>query len=164
MEAYGKFHAISFALRDQEPELLRKLAENTVEQVFNRRDIPVERSKQHMSMQHKKILDCLNGDEDAAAIEKYKKYIEDDVDIMRGVFDNVNEYCVIGHGDSWVNNMLFKYENASHPDRPTKVSLLDWQLSRYGSPALDLSYFIFTCTDHALRAKHYDNMIKFYYH
>lgn len=61
-------------------------------------------------------------------------------------------------------NCLFPFQNASHPDRPTKVSLLDWQLSRYGSPALDLSYFIFTCTDHALRAKHYDNMIKFYYH
>ncbi|KAI4466846.1 hypothetical protein MML48_2g00006942 [Holotrichia oblita] len=164
MEAYGKLHALSFALRDQDPELLRKLAENTPDIVFNRADVPKERAKQHMAMHHKKVLDSLRPEEDAIAIEKYKKYVENDVDIIRGVFDNLNEYCVIGHGDSWVNNMLFKYENASHPDRPTKVCLLDWQLSRYGSPALDLSYFIFTCTDHALREKHYDNMIKFYYH
>ena len=28
---------------------------------------------------------------------------------------------------------------------PVKVAFLDWQMSRYDSPILDLSYFLFTC-------------------
>lgn len=40
---------------------------------------------------------------------------------------------------------------------------MDWQLVRYGSPVLDLLYFIFCCTDEALRERHYDEMIRIYY-
>ena len=41
--------------------------------------------------------------------------------------------------------------------------LLDWQVSRYCSPVLDLVYFIFVCTDKALRAKHYDEILNTYH-
>ncbi|GJQ84391.1 hypothetical protein Trydic_g3868 [Trypoxylus dichotomus] len=164
MEAYGKLHAISFALRDQDPELFGKLAESTVEAVFNKKDIDRERKKEHMAKYHNKVLESLHPEEDSVAIEKYKKYVENDVEIFADLFDNQNKYSVIGHGDSWVNNMLFRYENSDHPDRPTRICLLDWQLCRYGSPAFDLSYFVFTCTDEILRQRHYDNMIKLYYH
>lgn len=41
--------------------------------------------------------------------------------------------------------------------------LLDFQLSRLGSVAADLSYFFFTCTDGELREKHYEELLQHYY-
>lgn len=46
---------------------------------------------------------------------------------------------------------------------PPEVCLLDWQQARAGSPALDLAYFIFTCTDKPLRDQYYDHLIREYY-
>lgn len=43
------------------------------------------------------------------------------------------------------------------------VRFLDWQITRYLSPATDLLYNIFTSTDKALRDTEYENMIKLYY-
>lgn len=43
------------------------------------------------------------------------------------------------------------------------VRFLDWQITRYLSPATDLVYNIFTSTDKALRDIEYENMIKLYY-
>lgn len=40
---------------------------------------------------------------------------------------------------------------------------MDWQILRYGSPALDLVHFLFVCTDSNLRAKHYDELLKIYH-
>jgi hypothetical protein len=42
--------------------------------------------------------------------------------------------------------------------------LIDWQISRYCSPVIDLVYFIFICTDRQLRAKHYDELLNIYHH
>ena len=41
--------------------------------------------------------------------------------------------------------------------------MIDWQVTRYCSPALDLVYFLFICTDGALRAKHYDEFLNLYH-
>lgn len=41
--------------------------------------------------------------------------------------------------------------------------MLDWQISRLGSPALDLTYFFFTSTDKALRDKHLNEFLQIYY-
>lgn len=43
------------------------------------------------------------------------------------------------------------------------VRILDWQVIRYISPSVDLLYNIFTSTDKALRAKHYDNLLEIYH-
>lgn len=42
--------------------------------------------------------------------------------------------------------------------------MLDWQCTRYASPALDLLYFLFLCTDAPFRAKHYDDLLQAYHH
>ena len=60
--------------------------------------------------------------------------------------------------------MTCDFQNLDNPNIPTDVCLLDWQLARIGSPALDLSYFIFTCTDKKLRDKYYDKMLKTYHY
>lgn len=41
--------------------------------------------------------------------------------------------------------------------------ILDWQIIRYVSPAVDLLYNIFSSTDKAFRDKEFDNLIKLYY-
>lgn len=43
------------------------------------------------------------------------------------------------------------------------VSFLDWQISRYGSPAFDVLGFIFVSTSKDFRDQHYDEMINIYY-
>lgn len=40
---------------------------------------------------------------------------------------------------------------------------MDWQLGRYSSPVLDITYFMFSSTDGKLRADHYDKLIKIYH-
>jgi len=51
--------------------------------------------------------------------------------------ENLN---VILHGDCWMNNMMFRYEN----NQPDAVKLIDFQISFYNSFANDLQYFIFS--------------------
>lgn len=43
------------------------------------------------------------------------------------------------------------------------VRLIDWQFSRYCSPAMDLLYNIFSSTDKAFRDKHFTTLLKMYY-
>lgn len=40
---------------------------------------------------------------------------------------------------------------------------MDWQLSRFGPPVLDLLYFIFTVTDKEFRQQHYHSRLETYY-
>lgn len=46
---------------------------------------------------------------------------------------------------------------------PSSVRLVDWQISRYGSPALDILYYIFSATDKETRDQHFDNLLHLYY-
>jgi thiamine kinase-like enzyme len=48
-------------------------------------------------------------------------------------------FNVFNHNDVWINNLMYKYENARVKD----VLLLDYQLSCWGSPAIDLNYFLY---------------------
>lgn len=41
--------------------------------------------------------------------------------------------------------------------------LLDWQLSRYTSPAIDFCYFMFVCTDKSFRDQHFEEFVELYY-
>lgn len=66
---------------------------------------------------------------------------------------------VLLHGDIWVNNILFKYEDSNIAG----LYIIDFQLSRYASPVLDLSYFIYTCTTQEQRNTYFDEMLNLYY-
>lgn len=44
-----------------------------------------------------------------------------------------------------------------------EVCLIDWQLSRFGSVAFDLSYFFLTSTEKELRDKHMDECLRVYH-
>lgn len=43
------------------------------------------------------------------------------------------------------------------------MRILDWQVMRYISPAIDLLYIIFSSTDKKLRDQEYENLLKLYH-
>lgn len=69
--------------------------------------------------------------------------------------------CLL-HGDSWNNNLLFRYP-AENSDRPEEMLLIDWQIARCGHPSCDLGYFLFSSTSSAFRREYLDSLFQEYY-
>lgn len=65
---------------------------------------------------------------------------------------------VICHGDLWTPNFLFK--NNSDPTIDLDVKVIDFQMARFASPATDLSFFIYACTEQDIREQHFDELIE----
>lgn len=68
-------------------------------------------------------------------------------------------YSVLIHGDCWNNNMMFK----TNDDGTQSICIVDWQMSRVSSPAVDLGYFLFSSTEKSLRDRHWDELLRLYY-
>ncbi|XP_053670082.1 uncharacterized protein LOC128720438 [Anopheles nili] len=60
-------------------------------------------------------------------------------ELMQRFLARDDTYSVILHGDYNRNNVLFRYENGL----PQDVMLIDFQENRFGSPGLDLSFFMY---------------------
>uniref|UniRef100_A0A1A9VBG8 CHK domain-containing protein n=1 Tax=Glossina austeni TaxID=7395 RepID=A0A1A9VBG8_GLOAU len=70
------------------------------------------------------------------------------------------EFNVLNHGDYWSNNIMFQYA----PDGSIKSTLpVDFQVTRYGSPAQDLLYLIFSSARLDIKISKFDYLIKFYH-
>lgn len=67
---------------------------------------------------------------------------------------------VLCHGDCWTNNFLYVYDDDNNIQ---ETCLVDFQLIRYGSPAMDLSNLIFCCTDKSLRRNHQTALLQLYH-
>lgn len=71
-----------------------------------------------------------------------------------------DEFNVLNHGDSWCNNIMFNYNDDG---KLNKIMLVDFQMCKYGSPAQDLLYFIFSSPKQEIRLKYFDYLIKYYH-
>lgn len=83
------------------------------------------------------------------------------IENCRKVFDPTEGYlnCLI-HGDLWTNNVMFKYDENNKPE---DVIVVDFQMCVWGSPAVDIHYFINTSLNDDLRENHQDELFYFYY-
>lgn len=66
---------------------------------------------------------------------------------------------VLCHGDLWVKNFLFKYEN----EKVIDCKVVDFQFVRYQPPAHDLTYIIYHDCNKNIREIYFDNFVNFYY-
>lgn len=159
MQALGKFHALSFALKDQQPQKFQELASN-LKEFFQTDDLNV---KDSFNQQTKSITAILKNDEDAHLLIKVESlYVKDPIVIALECVDSklAGSASVIAYGDAWQNNTMFRYDEQR---KPIEISLLDWQESRHSTPIIDLAKFIFCCTTKQVRDAHYDNFLKTYH-
>uniref|UniRef100_A0A182SS84 CHK domain-containing protein n=1 Tax=Anopheles maculatus TaxID=74869 RepID=A0A182SS84_9DIPT len=69
-------------------------------------------------------------------------------------------FNVLNHNDIWVNNMMFSYgEGTGVKD----VLLLDYQLSFFGSPGVDLNFFLYGSLRPEVRAAHLPDLVQLYH-
>ncbi|RZB38959.1 EcKinase, DUF1679, and/or APH domain containing protein [Asbolus verrucosus] len=148
-ETYGRFHAYSFALCDQQPEEYKKLVGgfvNVYEKFLNDK---TDFYKQLLRTNVATIMNYLIPGEDDEIINKFHKYENDGVcRIFEEVVTENCEYSAILHGDCWSNNIMFKYD-VKNGKKLVDVRLIDWQGIKVGSPVCDLAYCLYsgTCKD-----------------
>ncbi|KFB41198.1 AGAP013124-PA-like protein [Anopheles sinensis] len=157
MEQLGRLHAVSMALRRDRPEEFESFKVPDPMKIMMPEGGPFE------GMMRQMIVDAIETLEPHETTERTK--MQKLLDNMRTELENCSKpdlaepYTVLGHGDCWVNNFMFHYKNGA----PDKIILLDWQITRYVTPVLDLVYFLFCCTDEEFRRRHYDEMMSVYY-
>lgn len=160
MKVLAKLHAISFALKDQQPEKFKEIAANVGEIIFRREDVMF---REYFLKQSEEAIKVVSNAEDAHLLAKLKKlFTKSPLDIVADCLDTklTGAGVVITHGDSWQNNTMFRYGNDG---KPIEINFLDWQLSRCSSPIIDIVYFLFSCTTKHVRDAHYDNFLKVYH-
>ncbi|XP_037052188.1 uncharacterized protein LOC119085789 isoform X3 [Bradysia coprophila] len=150
MEALGKFHAISFALRDQKPGVFDELSdmEDIMVKLFNRDDMLESMFQGGLD----KGLSHLDQPDERKILEDCKANCKDEM-IRLIDRESADRFYVIGHGDSWNNNLFYSNDGQSTPQR---IALLDWQVSRCASPGLDISYYLMSSTNKQVRERYYD--------
>lgn len=160
MKSLGKFHAISFALKDQEPKKFEELTSN-LDELFIRKEF--DHWRELFNKQSDSMLKLLSDKEDAALLAKVQKLFEKDaLDVAADCLDleSTGPASIITHGDAWKNNMMFSHDDDG---KPVEISLIDWQMSRHSSPIIDIVYFIFSSTTKELRDSHYENFLQVYH-
>ncbi|CAH1116681.1 unnamed protein product [Phaedon cochleariae] len=158
LENYAKWHALSFAVRDQNNGELESNKLTNVARYYFRKDSTRKLLVKYTKYAHQILL------------EKNEHFLADTLEriLQKGVADTILEVlnsdvdeCVITHGDGWNNNFLFKYEE-NNSNIPTKLAIIDWQLASLHSPALDLSLLIYTSSSKT-ELSHFEELLKFYH-
>lgn len=158
LKSIARFHAISFAFKDQNPHEFREVVEYLHETYY---------SNEHWNWYkrfHEKIVDITKNAlaieyPDSEAEKRLKSYKVQDL------FQKAIELCnrkyhstsVVSQGDSWIPNYMIRKVTEY------EALILDFQLARCASPVLDLSTTFYSCTDKALWDEKFDILLQFYY-
>ncbi|PSN43492.1 hypothetical protein C0J52_03208 [Blattella germanica] len=170
MKELGRFHALSLAMKDQEPASFENIRNALKETVFCKRFL-----KKFGQLYEFVINDALkmvkhNFPDDSKYLTKLKQGGENICDKMMELVRPKEEdepYNVITHGDLWVSNFMFRYsdlkEESSCCGAPDEMKILDFQVSRYASPALDVSYVLLSSADRVTREVHQRSFLHTYH-
>ncbi|XP_063930086.1 uncharacterized protein LOC135142329 [Zophobas morio] len=138
---YAKFHATSVALEEQQPEIFQKLLNGSAEDLLK----GVIETASFVNMFQSavdEVYELLTDDVEKEILEQWLKLKDKICFIFGEMTSAAGDLKVINHGDSWVNNFLYKFENEEKTS-VSRVAILDWQISKFTSPVTDLSYFLF---------------------
>lgn len=114
IQELAKLHALSFAMKDQEPELYEVFSTKLERNFFGEMD--KEQFAKHSDMIYDKARAALDPVEDAETLKRYNAY---SATINEDIYELISakaagEHAVIRHGDCWTNNFLFAYEVSVH--------------------------------------------------
>ncbi|XP_076251754.1 uncharacterized protein LOC143191009 [Rhynchophorus ferrugineus] len=148
----AKLHSFSFVLKHLKPEMYKEFSTKLNDYL----KVLLRTSKTDNRIKHLMKRYAKNSE--------FVKIMETYQNSSSQIFDNDGENwdLVIIHGDVWCNNLMFKYDDAENPQKPTSCCFLDWQLTKIGSPAYDLCYFFFYATSKEILNNHKEYLALYY--
>lgn len=160
MKTIGKFHALSFALRDQQSNkfqaLIGQLDEIFWGNVAPRFDLMCKTSQ-------KEFYSVLEEENRFDLLQKMNELIGNDFRSTVNRFTSglrAEPYSVICHGDLTTYNIMFR---KNEQGKPIDIQLIDWQFTRYASPVTEIMLCLLCLTTKELRSKHYEEFLKIYH-
>lgn len=151
----GKFHAVSIALHNEEPETVETAGENFMFTPQKQRRL----EGLFMGAVYNLAAEVKTWPECAKYSGKIKKLGDTLWEKLNEIStDNTNSFNVLNHGDCWAGNMMFHYDDSGKAD---SVIFIDYQMTRYCSCGLDLQYFL-ASTDEDVRYKRIHDILQIY--
>lgn len=160
LKALGKFHALSFALRDQQPEKFKQFTSNLHELYWVMLESELN---QHYSSLVDRFKGVLAEEKEFDLLGRFNLKLGNDYfRTIRKINSGTpaEPYAVICHGDLTVNNSMFCIDQQNIPK---EIQLIDWQFARYASPVTDLVLILICSTTKELRDQHFDDFLKIYH-
>ncbi|KAL0809686.1 hypothetical protein ABMA28_011203 [Loxostege sticticalis] len=151
IEEMAKLHALSIAHQKEYPDDFEK-----AKKIVKRPDFKEPNPFLQMFKQAEAKAPELTREENRPKIRKFFESFDSNQFFK---FYLPNKIPVIIHSDYRPSNLMHKIDE----DGKLQVVAVDYQTMHEGSVVMDLLYFIFTGSDGAFRAKHYEQLIDFYY-
>lgn len=131
MQSLGKLHAISFALKHQQPERFNDLTAHLNEVFVRNDDVHL---RECFAKQAQLAFDAVSDSDDAHLLAKLKQlYEKDPIDVAADCLnlELTGSASVIGHGDAWQNNTMFRYDANGKPIEVCFLGLLTFSCTLY---------------------------------
>ncbi|KRK05754.1 uncharacterized protein Dyak_GE29258, partial [Drosophila yakuba] len=165
LKALAELHACSFIVQRTDSVQFKKLVEFVKkDNLFTPEieEVTIEFGKVQLR-RARNILSESDGDQ-VAAVQEVLQLCEQQLKSLALYCVDGNAqapHAVICHGDFWNNNILYRHEPNS--DQPVEAKLIDFQMSRYAPPVLDIVHYLFACTEKELRDEHFPAFMEAYY-
>ncbi|CAK9795946.1 hypothetical protein ANTQUA_LOCUS559 [Anthophora quadrimaculata] len=158
IERIAKLHAGSVAVFEKDPELIEFFKNGGI--------VSTRCAKSYTNMmeiglrQVGEKVQKWSDKECASAAGKIIKLAKTIVPRCTDVYNyDFDEFCVLNHGDCWINNIMF-LENEK--GQPVDLLLVDYQMAVYTSPVIDLLYFLNICPEYDIKYDKDDYFLKVY--
>ncbi|XP_018580235.1 uncharacterized protein LOC108917905 [Anoplophora glabripennis] len=92
-------------------------------------------------------------------IPNMKKKLLESFNLLENPIQPREPFSTLIHLDFWVNNTMVRTEEG----KVVGNKIVDFQIPEYGSPARDLTFFIFDSIQNEVIVKHYNHLIEFYH-
>ncbi|CAG9864979.1 unnamed protein product [Phyllotreta striolata] len=149
LDCLARFHAVPLALKLKEPETFE-----TKVKPFLACFHPMK-PKPSIDDAVKAIVKLLESSENC---KKWSAKVQQSMGTFGKFMDIKEPMATVTHTDLWVNNILVKFVGGA----PESCRFVDFQGYNYGSPAVDVLFFLFTSIEFGLLREKLDGFLEYY--
>ncbi|XP_022176949.1 uncharacterized protein LOC111038236 [Myzus persicae] len=163
LQAIAKFHGLSYIAKHKNPSRFQDMIADIHDLQFDGNGHWTAQNDMLKRMGKRGVDRLLERDggryRDHEQLRRLNRLFDDATGTLRRAMRRREPLSVVCHGQYGRGSVMFQYDDCG---RPSDALIMDFFETRYGSPALDLSMFLFTTTTQKVRETHWDDLLNAY--